>query len=430
MRRPSLLAVIPLLLACRCAFAAPVHRVTLPNDLRVIVRSNWSTEVVAIELLLDVSCLDEPADKNGIRYLLQQLLLRGSVRLSGDAAAQQLAAVGGVMDATVGMDYVEIYALVPAKGFEVALDLLAQAVRRPALLPAEVASRKAAARQAARAARDDPFQETYLAFRETLYGDHPYARSTFGEPQTLAAISRRDLVDFHAQHYRPNRAVLAICGGVGETRATRATRAAFADWVPKTPPSRCEPQVAPPPCSLIAARELPVSRAHLVLGFLAPAADDPGYYAMQVIDSLLSGGAGGRLPQRIREELGLVYHVSSFYPTLSTESHFAVYAATGPRYLPAVKSALVEALAELSEKMVSPGELTHAKRYLLGSYALSHQRMKDQAYALAWYGILGLESGFEDRYREAIQAVTAADVQRAAQAVLGRFVLAVTMPTA
>ena len=169
---------------------------------------------------------------------------------------------------------------------------------------------------------------------------------------------------------------------------------------------------------------------HLILGFLAPAADDPGYYAMQVIDSLLSGGAGGRLPQRIREDLGLVYHVSSFYPTLSTESHFAVYAATGPGHLPAVKSALVDALGELSEKTVSPEEIAHAKRYLLGSYALSHQRMKDQAYALAWYGILGLESGFEARYTAAIEAVTAADVQQTAQAVLRRFVLAVTMPTA
>jgi predicted Zn-dependent peptidase len=72
--------------------------------------------------------------------------------------------------------------------------------------------------------------------------------------------------------------------------------------------------------------------------------------------------------------------------------------------------------------------MDQAKRYLAGAYLLGHQRMKDQAYALAWYEILGLGTGFEQVYLESVQAVTPQEVQEAARSVLRRFVLAVTLP--
>ncbi len=428
MKRLWLAAAALLLLSAPHAAAGAAKRLTLPNGMRVIVSPTWSTEVVAIELLLDVSALDEPSGKTGIRSLVQRLLLRGTKRQSGDSMARQLAAVGGVMDATVGLDYVELYALVPADGFETAMAVLGDAVRNPSFLPQETQSQTAVARQAARAAREDPFQETYLAFRAALYGDHPYAAPTFGTPRSLASISRQDITTFHARHYLPNSAVLAVCGGVGEVRATRAARKVFGGWIPQPPPSRPEPEPLPLAASVVAARELPVKQTHLILGFLAPAAGQQDYYAMQVIDSLLSGGASSRLPQRLREELGLVYHASSFYPTLYGRSHLVTYAATSPGNLSMVKAAAVRALARLTEQPVPADELGHAKRYLLGTYALSHQRMKDQAYALAWYELLGLGCDFAAHYEAGIEAVTASDVQRAAQAAFTRFALAVTVP--
>ncbi|NIQ98922.1 MAG: hypothetical protein GTN78_01780, partial [Gemmatimonadales bacterium] len=135
-----------------------------------------------------------------------------------------------MVDTTVGLDYVEIYALVPADGFEVALELVGDAVRNAAFSPREVERERAEARQAVRASRQDPFQETYLAFREGMYGDHPYGRLTLGAPSSLASIAREDAVRFHRDHYRANRAVLAICGGIGRTRSLRATRKAFGGW--------------------------------------------------------------------------------------------------------------------------------------------------------------------------------------------------------
>ena len=429
MRWRCFATMLILLLAAPPALAESAKRLTLPNGLRTILKSNWSTEVVSIELLLDISASDEPPGRNGLRYLVQRLLLRGAKGESGESMARRLAAVGGVVDSSVGLDYVEVYALVPAEGFEVALGIVAGVALNPAFPAAEVTRQKIDAGDLARAARDEPFQETYLAFREALYGSHPYGLPTLGTPPSLSGITRGEVVDFHAEHYVADRAVLAICGGVGEARAMRAVREAFGAWPRGRPKAAPEQEVEPLTISEVVARERPLRRAHLILGCPAPAVGEPAYYAMQVVDSLIGGGATARLPRRLRDELGLVYHSSSFYPTLAGPSHLGIYAVTEPFRVETVKAALVGLLADLCRQPVSDEELARAKRYLLGSYALSHQRMKDQAYALAWYEILGLGLEFERIYAESIQSVTASEVQDTARSFLGRFVLAVTMPT-
>ncbi len=420
-----------LLLSVPCAaWGAEAKRLTLANDLRVVLKPNWSTDVVAIELLLDVSAEDETQGQEGIRYLVQRLLLRGTTRESGVAMGRRLAAVGGVVDATIGLDYVEIYALVPADGFEVALDLLAQAVRRPAFSPEEVESQKERAAEMATAARQEPFQETYYAFRECLYRSHPYGALTLGSPGSLAGISRDDIAAFHRTHYGANRAALAICGGVGQVRAMRAVRRNFGDWAATAPRQRRRRTAPRLKVSEVTARGRHLGRAHVIMGFPAPAVGEPGYYTMQVIDTILGGGATARLPRKLREELGMVYTVSSFYPTLAHQSHMGIYAVTEQEHIGRVKSAVVELLTALTREEVPEEELARAKTYLLGSYALSHQRMRDQAYALAWYEILGMGVEFEERYREGVESVTAEQVLEAAGSFFRRFVLSVTMPKA
>ncbi|MBN1460663.1 MAG: insulinase family protein [Armatimonadetes bacterium] len=423
-------ALLCVFMACltRPCFAS-ANRITLSNDLRLVVRPDWSTEVVAIEILLDVSALDEPLGQDGIRYLTQRLLLRGTVHESGAAMAGRLAAVGGIADATVGLDYVELYALVPADGFETALELLANALRYPAFDPGEVDKQREDAGGLARAARDEAFQETYLALREGLYRQHPYGQLTLGTPSSLAAVSREDLLDFYRRHYVPGRAVIAVCGGVGQVRATRAVRRLFEDWPARPAGARTAVRVPTLTASEVVARERPLHRAHLILGFPAPAAGESDYYTTQVIDGILAGGSTARLPRRLRDELGLVYTVSSFYPTLHAPSHFGVYVVTEPYHMQRVKSAVIEELNDLMRRQVDEAELARAKSFLLGSYALSHQRMKEQAYALAWYEVLGLGVEFEGRYAQAIEGVSAEDVRETAQRLFQRFVFAITLPT-
>ncbi len=149
---------------------------------------------------------------------------------------------------------------------------------------------------------------------------------------------------------------------------------------------------------------------------------------MQVIDSILGAGMGARLPQTIRQELGLAYDVSSFFPTLLGGSHLGVYVATEPDRLTPVKDAIVQELERLRDEPVPADELDRAKRLLLAAHAMGRQRALSQAYWAAWCSLLGLGPGFDQQYRRGIEAVTPAEVQAVAQEYLGRFVLALALP--
>jgi zinc protease len=442
--------------------ADDVSRFTAPNGLRVLVKPVPATEVVAVELLMNISALDEPPGKAGIRELLLRLMLRGAgVRSAGvpggppegwQSAPPRLAEFGGTLSGSVGLDYVELCALAPADGLEAAVDALGEAIRGPArlagseqrFLPDDVREEKQDLLAAIRATDEDAFQTAYSAFRQVLYRGHPYGTPTTGDADSVASITVDDLTGFRATYYRPNAAVLAICGGVTPERAMRAARSVlgggldasgterrakvFGGWEPGPRQERPRALLELLPSSSVAVREGRFGQAYMMLGFPAPAVDQPGYYALQVVDSLLAGTSGSLLPKALREEAGLAYDVSSFYPTLAQTSHLVVCVATEPQRLEAAKSAILAVLRKLSQEPVPADDLERAKRSLLGSYALGRQRMKEQAYALAWYETLGLAPDFGERYLASIQAVGPGDVQEAAKAVFGRFVAAVALP--
>jgi zinc protease len=396
--------------------------------MQVVVSPNPATEVVAAELMLHVSAADEPPDQAGIRYLAHQLLLRGSEASSGDALGKQLAAVGGSIGVSVGLDYVEIHVLSPADGFETALGVMAESARRPAFLPEEIERGKRSLLASKRADDEDPFQTVYLALRQALYGDGPYGRRPQGEPETVAALTRDDLVGFHRAHYGPRRAVLAVAGGVTEDQVMRAAEQCFGDWSGGPATVADPPEMPQLRVSDVVVRELPAHHAYVMLGVPAPAAGGPHYYAMQVIDSILGAGIGARLPQALREELGLAYDVSSFFPTLLGDSHLGVYVITEPNRLTPVKDAVVQELERLREEPVPADELARAKRLLLAAHVMSRQRALSQAYWMAWCSLLGLGPDADQQYQRGVEAVTPADIQATARDFMDHFILAAALP--
>ena len=403
-------------------------REKLPNGLQVIVQPDPATEVVAATLLLRVSAADEPADKAGVRYVTHQLLLRGTNRESGEAMGNRLAEVGGDIGVTVGLDYVEIHVVSPSEGFETTLNLLAEVVRDPAFLPEEFARARQRAQEALQTEREEAFSAAYGALREEIYGDSPYGRSTLGKASTLQRLTREEVVSFYRQHYAPTNTLLALAGGIELNRARRAIKQAFGDWRAGSAEPVKASEMQPLQHSNLVVREAPVKQAYLVLGSPAPAVGEGRYFTLQVMDSLLSGGSGARLPQALRGEVGLAYQIASFYPTLAGGSHFGIYAATDPEQIAVVKGIIVRELTRLREEPVSAEELTRAKRYLLGSYAMSRQEAQSQAYSLAWYALLGLEADFAPYYRQSVEKVTAQQVQETAQELIRYFVLAITLP--
>jgi predicted Zn-dependent peptidase len=400
----------------------------LPNGLRVVIKPNPRGDIVALDLLVGASAAAEPEQLAGLRQLTQQLLLRGTQLHSGDELADYLEGLGASLDVAVGLDYVEVFALAPASAFAPVCRCLAEVVSRPLFDPGQLESQREAALQFASSLEDDPFQSAYLLMRQTLYGDHPYGRAPAGTPPSLARISRQDLLDFYHAYYRPNNAVLGISGNVSLPSALAAAAEAFGEWQPAPVPA----VAAQAPRSLLISRlsvqEKPIRVSYLVVGFLAPGVGEEDYFPLQVAEAVLGGGMSSRLFTELRGRRGLVYEATCFYPTLAARGHFSASAVCQSEDFREVSEALVGEFRRLRENPLSGEELARAKQYLLGSYALAHQRNRQQAYYLAWYELLGVGYQFDQLYPRRIAAVTAEQVRRAAQNCFTRYAQALLLP--
>ena len=423
-----------LLLACGLpAWGARVQpqamKSVLPDGLVLVVKPNTATDIVAVHAFVRVPAVVETRRAAGIRQLLTQMLVRGTTQRSGSDLARDIEAAGATLNVAFGLDYLDVRAVATSDGFEAVVDLIADILRHPVFDADELEAQRAEAlARLAAVKNNDPFQGAYFLAREVLYPDHPYGLPNLGTVEGLGSITPEDLRALHRAYCVPNNTVVAICGNVTKAQAYQTVSGAFHGWARGAVPEEPAPVCAPLERSRLQVVERPLRVASLMLAFPGPAVSDDDYPAVQVIDALLGGGMASRLFVALRGRGGLVYEVSSFHPSLRHESHLAAYVTTAPGNLEAAKSGIVREIERLQQEPVPDEELERAKRFLIGSYALRHQRNSDQAFYLGWYELVGVGWDFDRSYADRVSAVTAEQVQQAARRWFRAYAAAALMP--
>ena len=427
MKRATCLA---LLLVMAAAPGSAAQRELLGNGLTVLVQANAASDVVTARLITRVSVLDEPDEGAGVRYLTQQLLLRGSAGLDGTQVAGLVDNLGATLEVGVETELVYTEINAPSDCAAQALALLAQVVERPALAPEELELARQQALLQLQLAAGDPGQRAQQLFLAGLYGGHPYGRSLVGTAEGLAACSRERVAQFHRAHYLPNRSILVICGRVAAERAYELAAWCFGAWAPGMPPSAPARPVPALAGSRMKVEERPVLGCYLMLGFRAPGVTSPDYPALLVLDSLLGKGMGSRLYLSVRDRAAIAYRAQSVCGELARQNYYALLVVTGPGSLQAAKDMIVREVGLLQEQPIAEVQMQRARRFAIGTYLLEHQRNRDLARYLGWYEALGLGSGFDQQVPALVERVTAEDVARVARTHFGHYFVSVLVPRA
>ena len=420
--RISFVVILLLVISAGVALAGDVTRTVLPNGLVLVVKQNQLSELVAIDLMIKATVFDEPADQSGVRALLQDLLL-------DSARGSEVEQWGAQLQGDVGLDYADFTATVISDGFTPTITALAHLLRQSSFDYAAFERSKQRRIALLIASREESFQQDYLLLRKTLYGDYPYGQSALGQAATVAALSPAQVLEFQRRWFVPNNTVIAISGNISPARARRVVEDAFGSWPNQPLPERSRPEVTPPKRSDLAVQEGLSQSAHLLIGFAAPPAGRSREFAsFQVVSSLLGRGMSGRLVGLLRNDLGLAYQVTCFYPTLEQPSHFVVYVVCRLDQIDEAKQAVVKEINRLLQEPVSQDELDKTKRYLIGQYRISLQSNRQQAYYLAWYETLGLGADFDEAYLAQIDQVTPNTLRQISPNYLTKMIIALRLP--
>lgn len=293
------------------AFTIPKPQVvTLKNGLTVFMLPDRELPLVEISARIRTGSIYEPADKAGLARLMGVVQRTGgTARLSGDAIDDFLALRAATIETSVGAD--SGFASMNCLKGDVAdvLAVFADILRTPAFAEDKLQVAKVQARTAIARRNDNVNLITMRELQRLVYGeDSPLARNE--EYATIAAITRDDLVAFHARFYHPNNVYLGVVGDFEPKAMLRLLEQRFGDW-PRGPKF-----IAPP----VAYRKNPrpgvffiekkdVNQANIAMGHLGIEMGNPDYFAVEVLNEVLGGSFASRMFSNIRSKKGLAYSV-------------------------------------------------------------------------------------------------------------------------
>lgn len=401
------------------AEAEQITRHTLPNGLRLLVRSDPTAEVVAVSLQVRAGSLFESADRAGLTHFLHRVLLRGTTRHSANSLVEAVEEIGGALDASGDVETAEIRAQVLARNWEPLLRLVAEVALAPTLPEEEVERERRLVLSHIATRADSPFLLTRDVLLGALCGDHPCGRPSAGTVASVGKLTRAALVTHHREIYQPERLVLAVSGQVRAASVVRLVEGLFGK-MPRGPSARPEPPSPPKPVGERRVLQRPGHEGRILVGYLGPGLADPDFSAARVLGAILGGGMSGRLFVALREHRGLAYSVGVLSPFRTTPAFLIAHMGTDPARVDVAEAALRAELDRVRQEPPGEREVERGKAHVLGSLAMDRRTNARHAWYLAFFEAVGVGWQFAERYTAAVQAVTAADVLRVARKYLDR----------
>jgi zinc protease len=409
-------ALLMLLGLASPAAAAPIaHREVLPNGIVLLVAERPAVPIVAVRALVQAGAVHDPPDRAGLANLTGALLTRGTTKRTGPELDSAIEFVGGSLEAGAGRDSIGASLRVLKPDLGLGLDLLSEVILSPTFPPDEVTRKIGEIQASIKRSEEDPGAVAARALARLVFPSHPYGLPVEGTRESVARLTRDDVVKFHRERFRPDATVVAVVGAVTVDEARREVLGRFGSWARPASPLPGVPTASAgrEPREEVIPRDL--TQATIMLGRQAIRQTDPDYFALVVASYVLGGGSASRLYTRVREEGGLAYSVYSYVSPSKYGSAFFVSAQTRISEVPKVRTLLNTELARMTREPPSDAELSLAKAYLVGSFPLrldTSAKVADFVSAIEEQG-LGLD--YADRYKERVARVTAREVQRAAQ---------------
>jgi predicted Zn-dependent peptidase len=280
----------------------------LKNGLHVILHEDHSTPIVAVTVLYHVGSKNEVPGKTGMAHFFEHLLFEGSDNIGRGEYAKYVENAGGGLNANTSQDRTFYYDLVPSNQLELGLWLESERMMHAKVEQVGIETQREVVKEEKRQRYDNqPYGQLFPQTLAHAYTKHPYAWAPIGSMEDLNAAKEQDFMDFYKTYYVPNNAVLSIAGDFNVDQAKKWIEAYFGE-IPKgkdiVRPTIKEQENKGEVRDIIYGKDaLPM----VVQAYHIPAQGTPDFYAVDMLNTLLSNGESSRLNKNVVEdkELGL-----------------------------------------------------------------------------------------------------------------------------
>jgi len=419
----------PRLSAPTAADASTVSEVVLSNGRPLIVRPRRKVPLVALAAYGRAGIRHETPHRLGVGTLMSRALLKGTARRSNVEIAEEIDRYGITLSPFTDRDTIGFYVEATRDQLDRALALFSEVLTEPAFASEPVERERQLLLMDIEQEQDDTMTITMEAFRRRLFGAHPYAWNPLGTAESVAAITREDLVAWHRRFFVADNLSFAVVGDVDPAEFPKKLERCLAG-IPKGPapeiPTFAMPRLA---AASVDRLEKDKEQSVVILGVPAPSMHSPDRFAHKVLNAVLSG-MGARLFAELRDKRHLCYYTGSTYLGLDDAGLFAAFIGTSPELVDGALDALRHELERIKEDPPTAEEMGRAINGLTGAHLIGLQRSGSQASAFARASALGLGHEAVLAYPDHIRAVGVDEVVAAARGTLdlSRAAIAILSP--
>jgi predicted Zn-dependent peptidase len=392
----------------------PAHKkVVLRNGMTVLLMEQREVPLVSFAVLMKAGSVLDPAGKEGVASMTAALLRKGTATRSADDFSAQLDFIGGSFGAGATADATSITAEFMKKDLAKGLELLADAMLRPAFPDAEVKKLAAQRVDGIKSAKDRAAGVIGLYYNAYLYGKHPYARPTGGDETSVASMTREDVARFYEANYAPGGTVMAVAGDFAAAEMEKQLAAAFGGWPVKPAAAVALTDAQPVKGRRLLLVDKPDStQTYFRIGNIGIARSNPDRVLVEIVNTLFGGRFTSMINTELRIKSGLTYGAGSGFAQWKARGPFFVNSYTSNANTEKALDMTLDVLKRLQDKGISDDDLKSAKAYMKGQFPPEIETADQLAATLAELVFNGLDEREINTYYARIDAAAMADVNR------------------
>ncbi len=398
----------------------PIVRETrTDNGMRVVSldsTDHTASEVAVFQLrIMAGSALD--GGTPGLSQFATSMLSRGSAGRSLDQIAEKLDGLGATLGFGCGRLTIDGSTKSLHKDADTVVGYLAGSLRLPDFPDEQIEIVRAQMLSGLRQAETNTRTVANRTMREMIYAEgHPFHNRASGTQESIVAIDRPALAEFHQQVFQPGDAIVAVAGGIDHDQAVALVERHFGDWKGE-PPAIDVPPVSAPGEQRREDRAIPgKSQADLAMGLPSIARNHPDYYALSVANLIIGRfGLYGRLGESVRERQGMAYYAYSQLQAGKQVGLWVANAGVAPENIDRAIESIIAEVRGFNEGGPTEREFADSTGSILGSIPLSLETSGSQASTAADIVFHDLGHDYLQRYRDIIRDLTPEQVTDAAR---------------
>lgn len=389
---------------------------TLPGGLRTVYLPRHEGQTVTFLVLIGVGSRYETPRQSGLSHFLEHMFFKGTTtRPTTKEIAEAIENIGGEFNAFTGEEYTGYYVKVAAEYLEKGAEVVSDILLRPLFPQVEIDRERGVITEEIRMYTDTPMRHIWHLWNEAIFGDHPLGRRIDGTPETVGTFMRNDFLGYTKKHYHTHNAVVAVAGRFNEESTQRLLKKLFA---PLATGKATTPKVAPkklPQARFLNEYRKSLDQTHLIVGAPGVSLTDDRRWAVELLTTILGAGMSSRLFIRVRERHGLAYMVRMGADSFTDAGTIATQAGVRTDKADFALKLILEEYDRIMQEKVDPGELNKAKQMVRGRMVIDLEETNALALFAGMQELLEKKVETPAQMWEKVNAITADDIQRAAQ---------------